>query len=406
MPSHLLRAALAALVVAVATAAGGAAAKPRAKRPATALATAAGAPAPPAVARAAADGTGYAGRAEVRAFVAEMAERHGFAESGLLQVFSQVRRNDAAIRLIAPAPPEFRRSWAAYRARFLDPLRIREGLRFWNEQELWLDLAAQRFGVPPEIVVAIIGVETLYGRMTGEFRVVDVLTTLAFDYPQRADYFRSELEQYLLYSRESALDVFSVRGSFAGAIGLPQFMPGSIRRFAVDLDGDGSVELRSNPADAIGSVASFLATHGWRSGEPVRFEMRFDSEARLAPLVEAGIRPQFTISELAEYGVSSAEPVAPDMPLALVDLPNGDGAASYYLGAPNFFAITRYNRSSFYAMAVYELARRLAVLRRELRGAAPGTPVHTISAMPASDTASGNCPKNNSPNTTAMTECV
>jgi len=361
------RAALAALVIAIAIAPGGAEAKRRAKRPVAAplasVSAASAAAGSAASTTATASATSYAERPEVRTFVAGMAERHGFIESELLEMFSQVRRNDAAMRLMAPPPPEFKRSWAAYRSRFLDPLRIREGLRFWREQELWLELAAQRFGVPPEIVVAIIGVETLYGRMTGNFRVLDVLTTLAFDYPRRADYFRDELEQYLLYSRESALDVFSVRGSFAGAIGLPQFMPGSIRRFAVDLDGDGSVELRSNPADAIGSVASFLATHGWRSGEPVRLEMRFDSEARLAPLIEAGIRPHFTISELADYGVSSPEPVSPDTPLALVDLPNGDDAPSYYLGAQNFFAITRYNRSSFYAMAVYELARQLAARR-------------------------------------------
>ncbi len=349
-----VRVLLAVLVVAIAAAPAGTEAKQRARRPA-------GAPA--ASAATAGIAASYADRAEVRTFVAGMVQRHGFIESELLELFSSVQRNDEALRLTAPPPPEFKRSWTAYRSRFLDPLRIREGLRFWREQELWLELAAQRFGVPPEIVVAIIGVETLYGRISGDFRVLDVLTTLAFDAPRRADYFRGELEQYLLFSRESALDVFSVRGSYAGAIGLPQFMPGSIRRFAVDLDGDGDVELRSDPADAIGSVASFLAAHGWRSGEPVRFEMRFDSETRLAPLVDAGIRPQFTIAELAAYGISSNEPVSPDMPLALIDLPNGDAAPSYYLGAQNFFAITRYNRSSFYAMAVYELARRLAALR-------------------------------------------
>ena len=310
-------------------------------------------------ARVAAPAAGYATRAEVRTFVAGMVDQHGFIESELLGMFAQARRSDEAVRLISPAPPGFKRSWQAYRARFLDGLRIREGLRFWSEHEAWLDLAATRFGVPPEIVVAIIGVETLYGRITGEFRVLDVLTTLAFDYPQRGDYFRDELEQFLLYSREAGLDVFSVRGSFAGAIGLPQFMPRSIRRFAVDLDGDGVIDLQSNPADAIGSVASFLAGHGWRAGEPVRFEMSFDNEGRLGPLIEAGIRPKFTIGELADYGVSSTEPVALEMPLALIDLPNGDKPASYYLGAQNFFTITRYNRSSFYAMAVYELARAL-----------------------------------------------
>ncbi|HLS55957.1 MAG TPA: lytic murein transglycosylase B [Zeimonas sp.] len=340
---------LAALCIAIAASPGTADAQRRAKRPPAATA------APPAVS--------YANRPEVSAFVAEMVEQHGFIESELLDMFEQVRRNDDAVRLMTPAPSDFKRSWQAYRSRFLDGLRIREGLRFWREHEPWLELAAERFGVPPEIVVAIIGVETIYGRNTGDFRVLDVLTTLAFDYPRRAEYFRSELEHYLLYARESNLDVFAVRGSFAGAIGLPQFMPGSIRRFAVDLDGDGEIDLRSNPADAIGSVASFLAEHGWRSGEPVRFEMLFDSESRLAPLVEAGIRPRFTIAELAEYGVASAEPVGVEMPLALIDLPNGEDSPSYYLGAQNFFTITRYNRSSFYAMAVYELARALAARR-------------------------------------------
>ena len=305
----------------------------------------------------------YANRPEVQAFVTEMVEQHGFIESELLQAFSHVRHNDQAVRLMTPAPPTAKRSWHVYRARFLDALRIREGLRFWREHEQWLDLAAARYGVPPEIIVAIIGVETIYGRRTGEHRVLDVLATLAFDYPRRADYFRAELGEFLLYSREANFDVFSVRGSYAGAIGLPQFMPGSIRRFAVDFDEDGRIDLRSNAADAIGSVANFLAEHGWRAGEPVRFEMLFDSEAQLVPLIEAGIRPQFTIDELAGYGVSSAEPVSFEMPLALIDLPNGDDSTSYYLGAPNFFTITRYNRSSFYAMAVYELARTLAARR-------------------------------------------
>ncbi|RPH65166.1 MAG: lytic murein transglycosylase B [Burkholderiales bacterium] len=327
-------------------------ARQRAKRP------------PPAWAEVAA--SDYPARPEVQAFVAEMVEQHGFIESELLGMFSQIRHNPQAVRLMSPAPAALKPSWQSYRSRFLDPLRIREGLRFWDEHERWLELASARFGVPPEIVIAIIGVETLYGRVTGDYRVLDVLTTLAFDYPRRADYFRSELEHFLLYSREASLDVFSVRGSFAGAIGLPQFMPGSIRRFAVDLDEDGIVDLQSNPADAIGSVASFLAEHGWRAGEPVRFEMLFDSEGRLAPLIEAGIRPRFTIGELADYGVSSAEPVSLEMPLALIDLPNGDDATSYFLGAPNFFTITRYNRSSFYAMAVYELARTLAARRQGL----------------------------------------
>lgn len=294
------------------------------------------------------------------AFIDEMVAQHGFVEADLGALFAQVRHSADALRLIAPAPPAFKRSWRAYRARFLDPQRIREGLRFWRDNEAWLALASARYGVPPEIVVAIIGVETYYGRITGNFRVIDTLSTLAFDYPRRAPYFRGELEQYLLYARESGIDPESLRGSFAGAIGLPQFMPGSIRRYAVDLDGDGHVDLQTYPADAVGSVANFLALHGWRSGEPVRFEMRFESEQRLAPLVAAGIEPRLTIGELAGYGIASTEAVPTELPLALVDLPNADAPMSYYLGAPNFYVLTRYNRSSFYAMAVYELSQALA----------------------------------------------
>jgi membrane-bound lytic murein transglycosylase B len=305
----------------------------------------------------------YSGRRDVDAFIVDMVARHGFVPAELEAMFALVRRDDSVLRLIAPPPTDFRKSWRSYRARFLDPVRIREGLRFWSENEGWLALASARYGVPPEIIVAIIGVETMYGRITGDVRVVDALTTLAFDYPRRADYFRGELEQFLLYVRDEQLDAFSLRGSFAGAIGLPQFMPGSIRRYAIDLDGDGHIDLRGNPADAIGSVASFLAAHGWRSGEPVVFQARYGSESRLSPLVEAGIRPQFSLQQLADYGVGSVEPVSLDLPLALIDLPNGDEPTSYFLGATNFYVITRYNRSSFYAMAVHDLARALVEAR-------------------------------------------
>ncbi len=307
---------------------------------------------------------GYATRVEVQDFIRDMAQRHGFVESELQILFSQVRFNDAVIRLMAPAAPGFRRSWQAYRARFLDALRVREGLRFWRDNEAALNRATERFGVPAEIIVSIIGVETVYGRVTGDFRVVDALATLAFDYPRRADYFRSELEQFLLFTRENSSDVFAARGSYAGAIGLPQFMPGSIRRFAVDFDGDGRIDLQTNPVDAIGSVANFLAEHGWQRDEPVRFTMQYDDEQRLAPLVANGIEPRLTINEMAAFGVASTEPVAVDRPLALIDLPNADAPTSYYLGARNFYVITRYNRSSFYAMAVYELSRVLADTRQ------------------------------------------
>jgi membrane-bound lytic murein transglycosylase B len=210
--------------------------------------------------------------------------------------------------------------------------------------------------VPPEIIVSIIGIETMYGRYTGNFRVLDTLTTLAFDYPRRAEFFRSELEQFLLLVRDQRLDPLGPRGSYAGAMGVPQFMPGSIRRHAVDFDGDGRIDLMRNNGDAIGSVASFLANHGWRTGEPTHFQARLADESKISPLIEAGIEPKFTIAQLASYGVSSTQKVPPAMPLALIDLPNGDEPTVYTLGAPNFYVI---NRSSFYAMAVIDLANEL-----------------------------------------------
>ena len=306
----------------------------------------------------------YSTRDDVRQFIADLVERHGFDADELSRAFTQIRSDGSVIRLMQPPSAGFKRSWAAYRTRFLDPLRIREGVRFWREHEADIRRASQQYGVPEEIIVGIIGVETIYGRITGDYRVVDALTVLAFDYPRRAAFFRSELEQFLLYTRESGLAPESIKGSFAGAIGLPQFMPGSIRRHAVDFDGDGRIDLRASPVDAIGSVARFLAEHGWRRDETTRLPVLFADEARLRPLVEAGIEPRFTLAELANHGIGSVAGVPGDMKLALIDLPNGDGPVSYYLGTPNFYVITRYNRSSFYAMAVIELGEAL----REARG--------------------------------------
>ena len=301
----------------------------------------------------------YSTRADVRAFVSELSARHGFDQDELLRLFAQVRHQARVVSLMTPAPPGTKRSWSAYRGRVLDPVRVEAGLAFWRDNQDALRRAAERFGVPQEIIVSIIGIETMFGRYTGNFRVLDTLTTLAFDYPRRAEFFRSELEQFLLLIREQRLDPLGPRGSYAGAIGVPQFMPGSIRRHAVDFDGDGRIDLMRNNGDAIGSVASFLANHGWRTGEPTHFQARLADESRITPLIDAGIEPKFTIAQLANYGVSSPQKVPPAMPLALIDLPNGDDPTVYYLGAPNFYVITRYNRSSFYAMAVIDLAAEL-----------------------------------------------
>lgn len=317
----------------------------------------------PGEAREASAGGHYAGREDVAAFIAEMVDRHGFEPRTLERAFARTRRNEDVLRLIAPPPPGFPRSWATYRARFLDALRVREGVAFWRTHEAALARAEATWRVPPEIIVAIIGVETIYGRVTGDFRVLDALSTLAFDYPRRSAYFREELEQFLLYAREHGRDPVEPRGSFAGAMGLPQFMPGSIRRHATDFDGDGRIDLHASPADAIGSVARFLAEHGWVGGEPTHFEARFAPDARIQPLIEAGIEPRFTPAQLAEHGVGSPQAIPDEKLLALIDLPNAGGPPSYYLGARNFYVITRYNRSSFYAMAVIELSKVLAASR-------------------------------------------
>lgn len=306
----------------------------------------------------------WATRDDVRGFIRTMVERHGFSESELLGVFSRVRASDTVIRLMTPPPAGAKRSWAAYRARFIEPVRLREGMRFWREHADAIKRASGTFGVPEEIIVSIIGVETIYGRNTGDFRVIDALTTLSFEYPRRGEYFREELEQYLLLARDAGFDPMTWRGSFAGAIGLPQFMPASIRRHATDFDGDGRIDLRGSPSDAVGSVARFLANHGWRNGGPTHFEAIVDDEIIARQAVEAGIPPRLLAAELAALGIRGTQPLPAGEAFSLIDLPNGDDATRYVLGAHNFYVITRYNRSYFYAMAVIELAR-------ELRAGAP-----------------------------------
>lgn len=308
----------------------------------------------------------YPERDDVREFIRLMVSRHGFAEAWLDEVFAQARHSPRAVTLMTPAPPGTRRSWFAYRDRVVDPARIEAGLAFWREHDAWIRRATERFGVPGEIIVAIIGVETLYGRVTGDFRVLDTLTTLSFDYLRRAEFFRGELEQFLLMVRDLRLDPTGPRGSYAGAIGVPQFMPGSIRRHAVDFDGDGRIDLQRSIADAVGSVASFLLNHGWRSGEPAYFPAEVADLAKVESLVAAGIEPQFTWAQMRSAGVSSSSSVPAALRLALVDLPNVDQPPTFYLGANNFYVITRYNRSSFYAMGVLLLAAELRAGRGTL----------------------------------------
>jgi len=306
--------------------------------------------------------TPYGKREDVRAFTREMVERHGFIESELGFLFARARREPAILAAIVPPKDARGRSWQAYRARFVNDSRIAEGGEFWRRHAAQLARATQEHGVPEEIIVAIIGVETVYGRQMGTWRVIDALATLAFDYPPRAEFFRSELEQYLLFARDSGIDVFSVRGSYAGAIGIPQFMPGSYRRFAVDFDGDGAIDLRASSADAIGSVANFLVKHGWRRGERVQLPARVaggNAGEAHRPLLEAGIEPKTALAELKRFGVETRTDLALDTPVALIELESPGAATEYRLGLRNFYVLTRYNRSALYAAAVHDLAQEL-----------------------------------------------
>lgn len=309
----------------------------------------------------------YSKRDDVKAFMAEMARKHNFVESELSFLFARARFYPAIVELITPPVNPRVRSWQAYRSRFLDQVRIEGGVALWRKYEKELARAEQEFGVPAEIIVAIMGVETVYGRNTGSWRVIDALTTLSFDYPKRAEFFRSELENYLLFVREHDIDVFSVRGSYAGAIGIPQFMPGSWRRYAVDYDGNGKINLRESFIDSIGSIGNFLKGHGWVAGGPIAFPARLDGDA-WKPLLDKDILPHTPLADLGKFGITSETLVAQRLPadtrFTLVDLVTPDAATEYWIGLQNFYVITRYNRSSFYAMSVMQLADEIKKARQ------------------------------------------
>ena len=323
--------------------------------------------APPAAA-----GPSYAGHAQALAFAESLAAERGLDAGWLRTQLAQARRVETVRQLVMPPPAGTAKNWAAYRARFVEPQRINAGLVFWQAHARWLAAAEARWGVPPEIIVAIVGVETFYGRITGNFRLIDALATLAFDFPpgrrDRSEFFRSELAEFFVLCAREGIDPQQQKGSFAGAMGLPQFMPGSVNRFALDFDEDGHIDLLANTADVVGSVAHFLAAHGWQRGLPTHFDVAVPVDTRdRAVLLAPDIVPSFTAAQFMAHGA-----LLPDAArsheglLALVELQNGERAASYVAGTANFYVITRYNWSSYYAMAVIDLA---AALRK---GRGPG----------------------------------
>ena len=306
----------------------------------------------------------YADRADVQAYVAEVAAEHGFEEAELLELFGQAARKDNILESIA-RPAERRLEWFEYRNIFLKEPRINQGLAFWAANEATLAQAEERYGVAPEYVVAIIGVETRYGRIKGGYRVLDALTTLAFDYPPRASFFRGELTQYLLLAREEGRDPLWFTGSYAGAMGYGQFIPSSYRAYAVDFDGDGLRDIWSNESDAIGSVANYFSRHGWVPGKPVAFRVTVTDDAADAVANES-LNLKRTVAELVALGVSippaevnSAQAgLAEEEKAGLYRMALEEGM-EYWLGLNNFHVITRYNRSRLYALAVHQLSQEI-----------------------------------------------
>lgn len=326
--------------------------------------------APPAAAASTPEARAFSDREDVRAWAHDVAERNGLQLQWVLDALAQARHQEAVVKAVLPFPSGTRKNWTSYRSRFVEPRRIRAAQAFWEAHAAWLDRAYMLYGVPQEIVVGLIGVETIYGRQLGNWRALDALATLAFNYPvsaprDRSAFFRRELEQLLLLCRENELTVQDVRSSYAGALGVPQFMPSSWRRWAVDFDGDGQVDLWGSMADSIGSVAHYLAEHGWVRDGATYFSVEAPTDTRaLAELLAPDIRPSFRPEEMQRLGTRLAD-AAQDHPgrLALVRLENGDQPPRYVIGTENFYAITRYNQSSFYAMAVIELGQAAAKQR-------------------------------------------
>lgn len=319
-------------------------------------------------------GTPYASRAEVMAQADDIAQRRDLDAQWVRQTLGQARHVPLVAKLITPVAPGTAKNWRAYRARFIEPVRVQAGVKFWRAHAQALQRAEATYGVPAEFIVGILGVETLYGKHTGNFRVLDALATLAFDFPmahpraaERSALFKNELEQFLQWHSRAGTDPTTVRGSFAGAMGLPQFLPSSWVKYAVDFDGDGKIDLL-NPTDAIGSVAHYFQAFGWQPGQATHYPVQLGEDAQRDTLLAPDILPTFSAERLQSLGLQlDAAAAAHRGPMALVELQNGDpaqadNAPTYVLGTENFYTITRYNWSSYYAMAVIELgnAVRLA----------------------------------------------
>ncbi|MDC9724359.1 MAG: lytic murein transglycosylase B [Gammaproteobacteria bacterium] len=289
-------------------------------------------------------------------FISEMSEKHNFNSQQLAELFAEVEVKDSILKAIS-RPAEKSKPWYDYRKIFITDKRIKGGVKFWRQHQQALTDAEAKYGVPAEVIVAILGVETRYGGNVGSYRVIDALSTLAFRYPPRSKFFRSELKHFLLLSREEDKYLLDPIGSYAGAMGLGQFMPSSYREYAVDFDGDGQRDIWENPVDAIGSIANYLKRHGWVAGESITHKTKFAGSVA-TDLIEKGYKPSISREELSTAGVSlQSLPVGQD-DIAIISLTQKKGE-EYWLARQNFYAITRYNHSRMYAMAVTQLAEAI-----------------------------------------------
>lgn len=305
----------------------------------------------------------FANNANALRFIDMMVSRHEFNRQQLQDLLGRTQRLDWVIRLMDRQAPSYippsgpNGAWLRYRKKFITPDNVQNGVAFWNQYEAELQRASRTYGVPPEIIVGIIGVETRWGRVMGKTRIIDALATLAFSYPRRAEFFSGELEQFLLLARKEGADPLAWKGSYAGAMGYGQFMPSSFARYAVDFDGDGHIDLW-NPRDAIGSVANYFRQHGWTTGDRVAVPA-----SGQAPSLENGFKTQYPIGVLATAGLRPQGSLGHHRQASLLRLDMGRNY-QYWYGLPNFYAITRYNHSTHYAMAVWQLGQSVADARQ------------------------------------------
>ena len=312
--------------------------------------------------KAATRGQAFGKTAEAMALADDLAQQHQLPKTWVREQISKAHFLKGVPKMVMPPAVPTAKNWGAYRARFIEPRRIEAGTQFWQTYQSALTRAEQTYGVPAEMVVGILGVETFYGQHMGNYRVLDALTTLSLHFPaahpraaERQAFFKSELGNFLVQAHNQGNA--GATGSFAGAMGWPQFMPSSIAKFAVDFDGDGRIDLRNSPIDAIGSVANYFKAFGWQTGMPTHYPVRFDDTRLDKPaLLAPDIVPSFSVPNfLAKGAVLDTPAQGHEGPLALVELFNGDAPPSYVAGTENFYVVTRYNWSSYYALAVIEL---------------------------------------------------